>query len=61
MTSPASATATALATSDSYRWGSAVGHVAANIGAAKAIKTGIIVKSAQHLIRRAEKHLGKHQ
>ncbi len=29
--------------------------------ARKAIKTGIIVKSAQHLIRRAEKHLGKQQ
>ena len=29
--------------------------------ARKAIKTGIIVKSAQHLVRRAEKHLGKHQ
>ncbi len=29
--------------------------------ARKAIKTGIIVKSVQHLVRRAERHLGKHQ
>ncbi len=29
--------------------------------ARKAIKTGIIVKSAQHLARRAERHLSKHK
>ncbi len=27
----------------------------------KAIKTAIIAKSAQHLARRVEKHLSKHQ
>jgi len=29
--------------------------------ARKAIKTAIIAKSARHLARRAERHLGKHQ
>jgi hypothetical protein len=29
--------------------------------ARKAIKTAIIAKSAQHLARRVEKHLSKHQ
>jgi hypothetical protein len=29
--------------------------------ARKAVKTAIIAKSAQHLARRAEKHLRKHQ
>jgi hypothetical protein len=29
--------------------------------ARKAVKTAIIAKSAQHLARRAEKHLHKHQ
>ena len=28
--------------------------------ARRAVKTAIIAKSAQHLVRRAEKHLGKH-
>ncbi len=29
--------------------------------ARKAVKTAIIAKSAQHLARRAQKHLGKHK